>query len=225
MNKEIIDHFGIHLKTMDGWDEFALQTGKENWDDYCKPGDLVDDGVYEHFLNIMPPHFIQKGYLQVGEPKGLSRDPATGRTKSTYATFSHSGIEGVWEYCGACFTEEFQCADMFHDYGDMKTFLKDTFRMRFGIHVNRPHIYCKDGFRMSVQANNCVSCSPRGDFPDDVYVACEVGFPSQKEELLMPYADDPTRPTKTIYEHVPVDIIEQVIKKHGGFFESRIPAI
>lgn len=55
------------------------------------------------------------------------------------------------------------------------------------------------------------------------YVACEVGYPSQKEELLMPYIEDPTEPTKTVYPYVPVEVIEQVIEKHGGWFDVRIP--
>lgn len=55
------------------------------------------------------------------------------------------------------------------------------------------------------------------------YATCEVGYPSQKEELLMPYIEDPTEPTKAVYPYVPVEVIEQVIEKHGGWFDARIP--
>ena len=44
-----------------------------------------------------------------------------------------------------------------------------------------------------------------------------------KEELLMPYIEDPTEPTKAVYPYVPVEVIEQVIEKHGGWFDARIP--
>lgn len=52
---------------------------------------------------------------------------------------------------------------------------------------------------------------------------CEVGFPNQREELLMPYAEDPKTPTETVYGYVPVTLVEQIIEKHGGWFESKIP--
>ena len=104
------------LKTIEGWHK----SGCNSWDEYCKPGDMVDQGVADYFLDILPP-----------------------RTKT------------------------------------MK---------------------------------NC-----------DTYATCEVGYPSQKEELLMPYIEDPTEPTKAVYPYVPVEVIEQVIEKHGGWFDARIP--
>ena len=51
------------MKTLKGWEE----SGK-NWDDFCKPGELVDEDVYWYFLNILPPRNMGAGYLQVGEP-------------------------------------------------------------------------------------------------------------------------------------------------------------
>ncbi len=44
----------------------------------------------------------------------------------------------------------------------------------------------------------------------------EVGFPSEVEELLLPFAENKENPTETVYPCVPVTIIEQVIQKHGG---------
>ena len=55
------------------------------------------------------------------------------------------------------------------------------------------------------------------------YETCEVGFPNQREELLMPYAEDTETPTETVYGYVPVTLVEQIIEKHGGWFESKIP--
>lgn len=75
-------------------------------------------------------------------------------------------------------------------------------------------VTCKDGFEMSVQASKSHYCSPRTD--GGPWDEVEVGFPSQAEESLMPYADDKDKPTQTIYRYVPVDVVEQVIESHGG---------
>lgn len=76
---------------------------------------------------------------------------------------------------------------------------------------------------MSVQAGAGLYCEPRANLESGEYTACEVGYPSQKEELLMPYIEDPTKPTEAVYPYVPVEVIEQVIEKHGGWFDARIP--
>ncbi|MBT4050074.1 MAG: hypothetical protein HOE64_17135 [Nitrospina sp.] len=70
-----------------------------------------------------------------------------------------------------------------------------------------PLVKCKDGFEMSVQES-----------PNHYsgYGSVEVGFPSSKESLLMPFAQQPKTPTKTVYGHVPVEVIDEVILKHGG---------
>lgn len=66
-------------------------------------------------------------------------------------------------------------------------------------------------------------CTPRTNLESGEYETCEVGFPNQREELLMPYAEDPETPTETVYGYVPVTLVEQIIEKHGGWFESKIP--
>lgn len=75
-------------------------------------------------------------------------------------------------------------------------------------------VTCKDGFEMSVQASKYHYCSPRIDAGpwDEV----EVGYPSQAEATLIPYAEDKDKPTQTVYGYVPVDVVEQVIEAHGG---------
>ncbi len=72
----------------------------------------------------------------------------------------------------------------------------------------RPRVECKDGFSMSVQDGEFNYATPGK--------TSEVGFPSEKEELLMDWVEDPDRPTETVYAHVPNDVIEKVIAKHGG---------
>ena len=75
-------------------------------------------------------------------------------------------------------------------------------------------IECADGFTMSVQASEFHYCTPRDN--DGPYAEFEVGFPSQPEDQLMPYAEDPERPTDTVYGYVPLEVIEALIEKHGG---------
>lgn len=77
-----------------------------------------------------------------------------------------------------------------------------------------PEIVCKDGFRMSVQASRFHYCSPRND--EGPYTAFEVGFPSEKCEELMPYAESADNPTGTVYGWVPAEVVDEVIRNHGG---------
>ena len=85
-----------------------------------------------------------------------------------------------------------------------------------GLPVRMPAspIECADGFSMSVQAGSMLYCSPRNN--DGPYTHFEVGFPSEREELLMPYVEDEFRPTDTVYAQVPIEVIVEVINKHGG---------
>ena len=79
------------------------------------------------------------------------------------------------------------------------------------------HLYCNDGFSMSVQAHKHSYCSPRVNPEEtDCYDKVEVGFPSDREELLMEYVEDYDNPTDTIYAYVPVKVVQEVIEKHGG---------
>lgn len=76
---------------------------------------------------------------------------------------------------------------------------------------------CNDGFRMSVQASETHYCLPRDN--EGPHYKFEVGYPSSEEPALMRYAEDPDRPTDTVYGYVPVEIIDEIIAKHGGIKE------
>lgn len=78
-----------------------------------------------------------------------------------------------------------------------------------------PPMICVDGFTMSVQVSRTHYCSPREDNAQDYYEV-EVGYPSETEELLLRFAEDEDKPTKTVYGYVPVSIVDAVIEKHGG---------
>lgn len=101
----------------------------------------------------------------------------------------------------------------------------------------RQHIVCTDGFRMSVQAGDGLYSSPRKDGAFS-YTDVEVGFPSEVEELLMPYAellnqynpetdewDIPADPTESVYPYTPASVILAVIAKHGGMVSGELPPL
>lgn len=79
----------------------------------------------------------------------------------------------------------------------------------------RPAIYCKDGFRMSLQASEYHYSTPR-IFNSDYYTRFEIGFPSEVEQSIYQYAEDRENLTDTIYGYVPKDLIDKIIEKHGG---------
>jgi hypothetical protein len=82
-------------------------------------------------------------------------------------------------------------------------------------------VTCNSGLTMSIQASEGHYCSPRKTLPYSNYTAFEIGFPSEKVELFMPYVEDENNPTDTVYTHVPINVIEEVISKHGGIKEEK----
>ena len=82
----------------------------------------------------------------------------------------------------------------------------------------RPRIVCADGFEMSVQAGSHWYCYPRANLRDGNYSEVEVGYPSDIEPLIMSYAEGggKTGYTENVYAYVPVDLIDEVLEKHGG---------
>lgn len=75
-------------------------------------------------------------------------------------------------------------------------------------------IECADGFSMSVQASHGAYCSPRCNIA--TWTEVEVGFPSEKPDSFMHRAEDPERPTDTVYGYVPVELVVEEINRHGG---------
>ena len=78
-------------------------------------------------------------------------------------------------------------------------------------------VYCMDGFHMSVIDKEEMPLA----YCDDTSV--EIGFPSCEEPLIMPWAESPETPTDTVYGYVPVDVVTNVIVKHGGIVQGQVP--
>ena len=83
--------------------------------------------------------------------------------------------------------------------------------------IPAPAIICADGFTVSVQASDFHYCTPRDN--KGPYVTFELGFPSSKEESLMPYVEDADNPTGTVYAQVPEKVVLDLINVHGGLKE------
>ena len=83
-------------------------------------------------------------------------------------------------------------------------------------------VVCADGFSMSVQAHDGAYCTPRVDAAER-YSAVEVGYPSQREELLMQWCEDAETPTETVYGWVPSQTVALVCAAHGGVVSGELP--
>ena len=81
-----------------------------------------------------------------------------------------------------------------------------------------PHIVCVDGFSMSVQVGYSLYSTPKKVAKR--YSAVEIGFPSEHEPLIEKWAEnlfaDTPDFTDTVYPYVPVKVVNEVLKKHGG---------
>lgn len=71
---------------------------------YLQVGDVVDKEMYEHFLNILPPHYYFGGMLQVGGVCDHIED--NGFLKPTYLTFVGDRDSDNWIFKGECFSGE-----------------------------------------------------------------------------------------------------------------------
>lgn len=84
----------------------------------------------------------------------------------------------------------------------------------YGMNMIRPRVKCADGFTVSVQAGYGLYSEPRSD--SDWYSRVELGYPSACDDELLGYAEEPNCPTETIYGFVPISVVDEVLKKHGG---------
>jgi len=85
-------------------------------------------------------------------------------------------------------------------------------------YYNKPRIFCNDGFNFSVQGSRTHYCSPREDCND--YYSMEIGYPSAIEKSILEFAEDKDTPMDSVYGYVPVDLIDDIIIKHGGINET-----
>lgn len=88
------------------------------------------------------------------------------------------------------------------------------------IKVRMPQIVCADGTTLSVQAGEHMYCTPRDN--KGPYSSVEVGYPSAAPpEIWQQYAEEPDRPTDTVYAYVPIELVSFFIARHGGIDTGR----
>lgn len=74
---------------------------------------------------------------------------------------------------------------------------------------DRDPLVCKDGFIISIQASEVHYCNKCDN--SDKYKTVEIDYISKEEPELLPYCED-----TTLYYCVPVEIVNRIIRKHGG---------
>jgi hypothetical protein len=81
--------------------------------------------------------------------------------------------------------------------------------------------YCYDGWNISVVWGRAVYCHPRRD-NILIYDEVEAGFPSSYESAIIEYAEDSEQYMQTVYPYVPIEVLLEAFKKHGGvkYFKS-----
>lgn len=199
------------IKSTEGW---FNEPGNKNWYEYCQIGDIVSEDVPDYFLNVAPPAAVSNDYVQMGEPYKHGYNPLSGCYEPSFLTFAKNE-KGDWVYCGNCFYKSYRDMDQISGYTSICHYLKRTgFETDTKIQMR---IFCRDGFSIHLCAGEEFYCVPREYRKDGKYTHIEAGYPNKKEELLMPYAEDPEYPTETVYGKVPTDLIDKVIQKHGGF--------
>ena len=102
----------------------------------------------------------------------------------------------------------------------VKVLNKDPLMKHMMTSSKLPHIVCSDGFEMSVQVGYHLYSEPKKVAKR--YSKVEIGYPSEREPLLEEYAElsmfdeNFVDYTDTVYPYVPVKVVNQVLKKHGG---------
>lgn len=79
-----------------------------------------------------------------------------------------------------------------------------------------PRLILANGVCLSIQASEYHYCLPRETLPYSQYNEFEVGFPSEEIEALMPYCDDSSRPSESVYPYVPLEVLDAYIASVGG---------
>jgi len=81
-----------------------------------------------------------------------------------------------------------------------------------------PRIVCADGFSLSVQASFGHYCSPKNTVGP--HSSVEVGFPEKADGTPARPRSLGRTPDGGIWGYVPVDIVNRLIRRHGGVKEN-----
>lgn len=84
-------------------------------------------------------------------------------------------------------------------------------------------VHMKSGFNVSIQASSTAYSTPRED--TGPYTHVELGYPSEDDELIHEYAEDPDNPCRTVYGWVPAGLVTALLVKHGGIVAGECPPL
>lgn len=87
----------------------------------------------------------------------------------------------------------------------------------------RPMVVCEDGFSLSIQTSSGHYCVPAANNRTD-YSALELGCLSEVVPELEDYMDpgsDEKGYSRAVFGYVPRDLVERIIRKHGGISRER----
>lgn len=84
-------------------------------------------------------------------------------------------------------------------------------------HWRRPKAIMQDGYSVSIQASETHYCRPRTT-KGSGFTSVELGYPTAKDPLIDDYAEDKDSDDylHMVYPYVPVSVVDELIKKHGG---------
>lgn len=86
-----------HTKTLEEW----YKSKAEEFTDFCKPGDIVDQSIVDYFADSLPPIYFGEYFVQAGGAFDDRLDKEANLLKPTYTTFEKE--DGRWVYKGNCF--------------------------------------------------------------------------------------------------------------------------
>tara|TARA_R100000322_G_scaffold29681_1_gene19117 strand:+ start:246 stop:584 length:339 start_codon:yes stop_codon:yes gene_type:complete len=90
----------------------------------------------------------------------------------------------------------------------------------------RKPVVCADGFRVSIQASKGHYSWPRDNVR--AYKACELGYPSEPDDLIKEYAEQrlgENNYVDCVYPFVPAKVIQALLEKHGGIVSGECPQL
>jgi len=85
--------------------------------------------------------------------------------------------------------------------------------------IIREMVKCNDGFTFSAQNHFATYCNSKEAKSMKEITDMELGFPSQADDLIAPYANATeygTPLTQDVYGYTPIDVIIALVNKHGG---------
>jgi len=92
------------------------------------------------------------------------------------------------------------------------------------MYKNYERVVCADGFSISIQAGNGKYSVPRYDTSIG-YRRLELGFPNRPCPFIYKYAEVPEDYTGSIYPYVPAEVVDAMIRGHGGIVSGECPPL